>query len=69
MQDATERAAATDVALWGRLVALSPRHSVAVADHSRAEGVGCRNARRPAGGNRRKNLHREGEQDYGQKVL
>jgi len=69
VQDATEGAAAALEVLRGRPIALGPGRSVAVADHSRAEGVGCRNARRPAGSNRRKNLHREGDQDYGQKVL
>jgi hypothetical protein len=72
VQDATEAAAATVEPLGSRLVTwdcLGACRGIAMADHGRAEGVGCRNARRPAGANRCENLHREGEQYYGQEVL
>ena len=73
VHDATKSAAAAVDTLRGRLTVLGPlghaSRSIAVADQGRADGVGCRNARCPAGANRRKNLHRQGEQDYGQKVL
>ena len=51
------------------VVLAAARRRIAMADHGCAEGVGSRNGGYPAGRNRRKNLHREGEQDYGQKVL
>ena len=42
--------------------------SSVVADHGRAEGVGLGDAGSPAGCDRCKNLHRQRNQDYGQKI-
>src|SRR5262249_61745850 len=53
----------------GLAVLAAAGRSIAVTDHSRSEGVGRGDARGPAGRDRRENLHRQRNQDYGQKVL
>ncbi|MBN4668691.1 hypothetical protein HUS74_24265 [Pandoraea nosoerga] len=42
---------------------------IAVADGGGRERIGGCKARRPAGPDRRKNLHQQGNQNYGQKFL
>lgn len=69
MQHATERAAALLGALrHSGLVILTCPAAAAMADGGR-QRIGCGNARSPTGRNRRKNLHRQRNQDYGQKFL
>src|ERR1700752_5223416 len=70
MGHAANRAAAIVGAMRAGLVALPrPGGRIAVTDYGPAEGVGGRDAGGPAGTDRRKNLHRKRDQDYGQKIL
>ena len=71
-QGATEVAAAAVEPLRSRLVTwdcLGACGCVAMADHGRAEGVGCRKARRPTGADRRENLHHQGNRTMGRKFF
>ena len=70
VQHAAEDAAAPLGTLRAVLVILcATRPAIAVADHRRAEGIGSGDASSPARRDRRENLHRKRNQDYGQKVL
>lgn len=70
MQHAAQAAAAGLPALGAGLVALGAAcPTIAMADYGRCKRVGGSNTCRPAGCDRSENLHRQRNQDYGQKVL
>ena len=66
VQNAADRTAAGVSLMGPGLVALGrSRNRIAVADNGPREGIGGRNAGRPACADRRKNLRRQRKQDYG----
>src|SRR5262249_11004582 len=70
MQRAAEAAAAPQRVLPARLVVLAGASlTIAMADRGHAEGIGSGDACSPTRRDRRENLHRQGNQDYGQKLL
>ena len=69
LQHAAGRTAAIMGAMPGLVGLTRRRAATAVADHGRGKWIGGCNGGRPARPDRCKNLHRQGDQDYGQKIL
>src|SRR5437899_12668580 len=69
LEHAANRTASVMGAVAALIVLPGTGRTIAVADDGAGERIGGRDARRPACADRCKNLHHQGNQDYGQKFL